>query len=145
MSGDILDDIDAAIEEHEGYVEWHGSSVSATWAADGSHEVDTGGRYYGDDSRPVDREVFDPSWVRWVFPHPFIESVNRAMGVWDETWSQIRYSATVTPDGSISWHNQPPPDPAEALRDVVLHWTATEAPPVRPIEAVLRDIVREQG
>lgn len=43
---EVLDDIDAALDD---YVEWHGSDDAASWSADGSHEVDTGGEYYGAD------------------------------------------------------------------------------------------------
>ncbi|QIM19895.1 hypothetical protein G7075_00085 [Phycicoccus sp. HDW14] len=48
MSGadEVLDDIDAALED---YVEWNGGVDAASWSADGSHEVDTGGEYYGAD------------------------------------------------------------------------------------------------
>ena len=47
---DILDQIDAAIEDAEGYIEWHGGSAdSAEWHADGSHEVQIGGHYYATD------------------------------------------------------------------------------------------------
>ncbi|MBD3781680.1 MAG: hypothetical protein IE926_01810 [Micrococcales bacterium] len=42
-TGEVLDDIDAALDD---YVEWHGSVDSASWTADGSHEVTTGGEYY---------------------------------------------------------------------------------------------------
>ena len=55
---DILAQIDAAIEDAEGYIEWHGSSDSAEWHADGSHEVQIGGHYYATDQ---------PTW------HPLLE------------------------------------------------------------------------
>lgn len=47
---DILADIDAAIEDAEGYIEWHGSEDAAEWHADGSHEPDElHGDYYAYD------------------------------------------------------------------------------------------------
>lgn len=58
MSEDILAAIDAAIDDTEAYIEWHGSADSATWAADGSHEPEElDGDYYAYD-RP-DPDVSD--------------------------------------------------------------------------------------
>ena len=55
---DILAQIDAAIEDAEGYVEWHGSADSAEWHADGSHEVQIGGHYYATD-RPSQHHLVE--------------------------------------------------------------------------------------
>ena len=55
---DILAQIDAAIEDAEGYVEWHGSTDSAEWHADGSHEVQIGGHYYATD-RPSQHHLVE--------------------------------------------------------------------------------------
>lgn len=47
---DILTRIDQAVEDAEGFIEWHGSDDSATWAADGSHQPDElDGDYYAYD------------------------------------------------------------------------------------------------
>ncbi|QIM20556.1 hypothetical protein G7075_04385 [Phycicoccus sp. HDW14] len=46
---EVLDDIDATLDD---YVDWEGSVDAASWSADGSHEVDTGGEYYGRDGYP---------------------------------------------------------------------------------------------
>jgi hypothetical protein len=43
-------DLDAFLAECDDVIaDWEGSDDSASWAADGSHEHDTGGHYYGSD------------------------------------------------------------------------------------------------
>ncbi|NHN55786.1 hypothetical protein G9U51_08350 [Calidifontibacter sp. DB0510] len=47
------DDVDAFLAECDDVIDdWNGSADSASWSADGSHEVDTDGNYYAEDPRP---------------------------------------------------------------------------------------------
>lgn len=57
-----MSDLDAFLAECDDVIsDWEGSTDSASWAADGSHERDTGGEYYG-----IDRVPLCPPWWREI-------------------------------------------------------------------------------
>jgi hypothetical protein len=150
-------DVDAFLAEADDVIaDWEGSADSATWAADGSHQRDTGGHYYGDDinhaARLFDRLVQARAAQDWsigdaaftvdpaTYQAPTAEEVT-------ERWRRLAEGARVIGSAiaaaDLIWTMDPDPEPPVvqlAEGDVIaIDWTRGPIERYTIAHAVRRD------
>ena len=114
---DFLAECDDVIED------WQGSVDSATWAADGSHEHDTLGEYYGLDIGPrsgrnLDYAIFDETheWAEW------------GAEIWRDFWEEQRRIMAQLFDRQVE----------------ITAWAMQADPSLTPVSDETRELLRQQ-